>query len=378
MAVVKHTGSPFLYYSFQLNGKKFFKSTKTANKALARQIEAKAYEQAVKDSTLGREAEPITLGDALEQFIDSKEGTPYHKVLVSVRNPLKGFKRCNKTKKQVKVYGLDFSTPLHLLKSADMNRLVEARRKEGSADATIKQHVCAVSGAWAYAKSLGYLVDDAISFPSFKRQRKQPVYLTGEEEQRLLASLDPKRYVHGYGHYGTRPAQRQQRLEDQYDFVVCLLDVGCRFSELAALTWKDVDLSKGVAYVYQIKTNKAHTIYLTERMIEVLQRRMQAKSHREWVFPNDDRDGPRTYHNCWFNRAVKRAGITGKKVTHHKLRSTFASKLAIAGVSLYKIQELLGHSSPEQTQVYAALQPVQASHEAMSVLNSLNARNLQR
>jgi hypothetical protein len=57
MAIVNHKGSSYLYYTFQLNGRKFFKSTKTANKALARQIEAKAYEQAVRDSILGRKAE---------------------------------------------------------------------------------------------------------------------------------------------------------------------------------------------------------------------------------------------------------------------------------------------------------------------------------
>jgi len=371
MTIVKHKGSSSLYYAFQLNGKKYFKSCKTANKKLAERIEAAAYEKAVKEAALGREAEETTLGEALETFIKSKVGTPYHKVLTSVLNPLKGHKRCNKTKKQVKVYGLDFSMPLHHLKSSDMNRLVEARRKEGSAEATIKQHVCAVSGAWSHMKKLGYLVDDAIEFPSFKRDKRQPIYMEAHEEKQLLDSLDPTRFVQGYGYYANRPEHRQQRLQDQYDFVVGLLDVGCRFSELASLEWKNVDLVKGVAYIYQLKTKKAHTIYLTDRFKAVLIARSVEKSSSKWVYPNDDRDAPRAFHNAWFNRAVKRAGIT-KKITHHSLRKTFASKLVIAGVSLYKVQELLGHSSPEQTMVYASLQPLQASKEAASVLNALN------
>ena len=43
-------------------------------------------------------------------------------------------------------------------------------------------------------------------------------------------------------------------------------------------------------------------------------------------------------------------------VTPHVLRHTFASQLAMAGVSLYKISKWLGHSDFETTQIYAHLQ----------------------
>lgn len=359
--------------SFRLNGKQVFRSTKTANKALARQIEAKTREQMVKENTLGRELEQITLIEAFDMFLASKEGTPYHKVLTSVRNPVFfGEKRCNKTKKQVKVYCLDKDTPLHHLRSTDLNRLAEARRKEGSAEATIKSHCAAVAGAWKFAKEQGYLVDDAMKFPSFKKPRRQVVFLTAEEENKLIASLDPTRYVHGYGHYENRPEHRQQRLQDQQDFVIGLLDFGCRFSELASLEWKNVNLKEGVAYVYQQKTKKAHTVYLTDRVKAMLASRAADKSSSKWVFPNDDRDGPRPFHNCWFNRAVKRAGID-KKITHHSLRKTFASKLVMNGASLYEVSTLLGHSSMEQTLVYATLMPSETSMKATSILNKLSA-----
>jgi len=42
----------------------------------------------------------------------------------------------------------------------------------------------------------------------------------------------------------------------------------------------------------------------------------------------------------------------------HK-RHTFASWLVQAGVSLYEVQRLLGHSSPTVTQVYSHLKPDQ-------------------
>lgn len=373
MSIVKHAGSSYWYMSFQLNGKKVFKSTKTANKALARQVEAKEREKMVKEAALGRDLEQTTLLEAFDMFLELKEGTPYHKVLTSVRNPvLFGTKRDNKTKKQINVYCLDRDTPLQHLRSSDINRLVEARRKEGYAEATTKQHVMAIAGAWKHCKDLGYMVDESITFPSFKMARKAPVFLTKDEEQQLLASLDPKRDVPGYGYYESRPEYRQQRLQDQYDFVVCLLDSGGRYHEITHLEWKNVDLVQGVMFVNQWKTNKQHTIYMTERVKSVLQSRAAEKTHDRWVFPNDERTDHRPYHNLWFQRAVERAGITGKKIRFHKLRSTFASRLVMNGASLYEVQNLLGHSDPQTTMVYASLIPNEVSKKAASILNSLN------
>lgn len=373
MTVVKHKGSDYWYMCFQLNGKKVFKSTKTMNKVLARQLEAKERERMVKEATLGRELEQINLLDAYDMNLKAKAGMPYHKVLGSIRNPiLFGTKRCNKTKKQVKVYCMDKTMWLHHLRAADMNRLVEARRREGYAEATIKQHVMAIASAWKHCKNLGYLVDDAMAFPSFKKTREEPMYLTADEERRLLESIDPTRYVKGYGYYGSRHPQRQQRLQDQYDFVVCLLDLGGRYHEVTHLNWADVNFDEGTVTVRMWKTGKMHTVYMTERTRAVLLSRAAAKTHCKWVFPNDERTDHRPYQNLWFQRAVERAGIT-KKIRFHKLRSTFACKLVRNGVSLFEVQQLLGHSDPQTTLVYASLIPSDVSKKASRVLDGLEA-----
>jgi len=55
--------------------------------------------------------------------------------------------------------------------------------------------------------------------------------------------------------------------------------------------------------------------------------------------------------------AVEKAGLKQEEgsVTLHTLRHTFASQLAIAGVPLRDIQELMGHQSSQTTLQYAHL-----------------------
>jgi site-specific recombinase XerD len=56
-----------------------------------------------------------------------------------------------------------------------------------------------------------------------------------------------------------------------------------------------------------------------------------------------------------------------KNFQWHDMRHHFASKLAMAGVEILTISELLGHASVVTTQVYAHLQP-HRHHEAVARL----------
>jgi site-specific recombinase XerD len=59
------------------------------------------------------------------------------------------------------------------------------------------------------------------------------------------------------------------------------------------------------------------------------------------------------------SRAVSRAGISREqgRITWHDLRHTYGSHLAMRGVPLKVIQELMGHATIEMTMRYAHLAP---------------------
>ncbi len=67
------------------------------------------------------------------------------------------------------------------------------------------------------------------------------------------------------------------------------------------------------------------------------------------------RNGPIANIKVGFRMACERAGLVG--VTPHTLRHTAGSLMAIAGVDLFLIARLLGHSVQKTTELYAHLHP---------------------
>lgn len=156
-------------------------------------------------------------------------------------------------------------------------------------------------------------------------------YLTPEEESRLLAALRP----------------------DVRRIVEVGLHTGIRLKALLGLRWNCADLSLGqIAIPRELdKAKKGYRVALNPRVREIL---AELPRHSEYVFPAAD-GTPRQSIRTAFQAACRRAEI--EDFRFHDLRHTAASRIVMAGGSLYDAGQHLGHRTPSMTARYAHLSP---------------------
>lgn len=132
------------------------------------------------------------------------------------------------------------------------------------------------------------------------------------------------------------------------------LSTGCRMQEIMSLKWLDVDLVKGVLTIRATnsKSKRLRTVPLNQTALEVLNQ-LNTQGKFEYLFINRLTGMPyRNIHKVW-NRLREKAGL--KHLRFHDLRHTHASIMVNNGISLYSVQQILGHSDPKVTMRYAHL-----------------------
>lgn len=147
-----------------------------------------------------------------------------------------------------------------------------------------------------------------------------------------------------------------------------LLLTGVRKREAMDMRWSDVDLSTGVWLLGENKSGKARRINLNQDALQILQ---QLPKQSLFIFANPETGKPYNDIRKTFDKIMHAAGVHNMRI--HDLRHNFASLAVNSGQSLYVVQHLLGHASPQTTQRYAHLQSdtlKQASEDIAAVLRS--------
>ena len=117
---------------------------------------------------------------------------------------------------------------------------------------------------------------------------------------------------------------------------------GLRFSDIRALRWEDIQ--EGRIVKKMIKTGRVEYLDLNRQALEVIGERGSGPVFRlDMHFKTVGR-----YLRNW----AERAGVE-KRITFHTSRHTFAVLMLSAGVDIYTLSRLLGHSSVTTTQIYA-------------------------
>lgn len=148
-------------------------------------------------------------------------------------------------------------------------------------------------------------------------------------------------------------------------FIIKLLyATGMRVSELVRLKVEDLELTSNIAWVRSGKGGKDRMIILSKDLREDLMRKKPGSF--VLVSPKGGPMSERTIQNIVQN-TTRRAKII-KHVTPHTLRHSFATHLLESGNDIRVIQELLGHSNLQTTQIYTH---VSQAHK-LKVINPLD------
>ena len=325
-------------------GKQVRRSLKTRDKRIAEQKKAKLVITVHEAQLFGKEP-AHSFKEVVVNYLEAKQSTPGFERLQYACRPL-----------------VDY------FDNADVTRLTEADvegyinwRSKSVADGTVKREFGVLSAAFNHVIRKHHW---QIQNPCLKAQRpKEPKgrvrYLTHNEARTLLEAVESPLDASG------KPATGRHKSPVLRDFIELALNTGCRKGELLNLKWEHVDFSTRLIYLDQTKSGEWQTVPINEAARQVLAQRMRLRTdlcpQTPWVFfhlrpARNTQVGDRVQEvRQAFSAACARVGIKNFRV--HDLRHTFASWLVMSGVSLYKVSNLLRHSSIEMTERYAHLAP---------------------
>ncbi len=132
---------------------------------------------------------------------------------------------------------------------------------------------------------------------------------------------------------------------------------GCRLGEIVNIKWKHIDLNKKHITVGDddliTKNKRTRTIPICNILYSELEPLQYTDDGDHYVFSKSNGfPFNRDYISRAFKKTVRKANLS-EKIHFHTLRHSFASNLALKGVPLIVIKELLGHSSIVTTQIYS-------------------------
>lgn len=233
--------------------------------------------------------------------------------------------------------------PLHTVTLGDIQRFADSL--EG-APATIRRTLAAVKSLFRFASKIGYIRFDpgaAVTLPALKN----------DLAARILPEADVQRMLN------------TDKISPRDAAILRLLYVGgLRASEIAALTWKDLQSNGDAGQVTTYgKGGKTRVVLLTETVWKQLQRMRGDAGPETPVFVSRGAQGKKAgghLSSVQIFRIVRKAaaavGIEGN-VSPHWIRHCHASHALDAGAPVSLVKATLGHSSVATTSRYLHARP---------------------
>jgi integrase len=304
------------YWMFKtINGQRLDCSLKTKNFKLAQE----RYEKILADAYAGhfgtKKKKRITLAVLIERYYTqcatSDKPSTYAKKRFNLNNALNFFG-------DIPLSSLD----QQLFDDFKFTRAKIVTKSTVNHDLTELKHILRLAFEW------GYLSTDLGKFiKKFKLSEGKTRYLELAEIQALLRECSTE----------LKP------------IVQMALNTGMRLGEVLKLTWDDVDLKNRIVILVDTKNRTTRSVPINSVLFEVLS---QIDPKQGSVFKSRLGKPYKSIHTG-FRSALQKAGI--KDCTFHTLRHTFASHLAMKGISALILADLLGHKTLAMTRRYTHL-----------------------
>ena len=260
-------------------------------------------------------------------YLASEKGDS-KKTISSYSNDLDGFIKFIKNKKVEELTSDDISTYIQ-----------ELSFKGYKKNSIIRKAMC-LRHFYRFLKQENLISVSLDELLPIKNDRKLPVYLTLEELDKIIGQID---------------TSSPKGLLD-LSMIVLDFSTGLRVSELVNLKLDNITF-KGNYLKVLGKGNKERILPFTSETNEILnlylsrvRSLIKTKKKELFLHPNGE-NVSRQYFFLKLKKYAKDAGIS-KNISPHTLRHTFATFLLNKGASLRNVQELLGHSNIETTQIY--------------------------
>lgn len=271
------------------------------------------------------------------------------------------------------------------LNTLDVQRMINILKQEGLSYSTIEKAYKPVNQAYKYGMSVSPPIVQrnpcvGVKLPKAIERPMTDFSIFSEDEIAKICAAATSCYENG-----------SQRYRYGYAIIV-LLFTGLRFSELAGLEWKNVDLSNRRLYVRanavsakdrdgdgRTKTilqqssktkHSARVVPIGDAAADALIY-LKEQNYGKYVISTQD-GGLVDYWNFrhMYDSVLKRAGVENRGI--HTCRHTFASMLFKRGIDAKVVSEILGHADVSITyNIYIHL--IQEQKDlAISMLPTLN------
>jgi site-specific recombinase XerD len=252
---------------------------------------------------------------------------------------------------------------------ANKGNVVNLAQRRGPAPATINRRIAAVRGMFEYAVISGVRDDNPV--PAARRSAGLRPKARG-----MLGHIGPRRAPTG-GRLVRQPRRLPESLEhaevtaflsDLFThrdraIALAMLLGGLRAAEVRSLRLADVD--QGLRRVRVVgKGNKERTVPIDRAFFSELGNYLRTERPPGCSTPEcfvvlrgPTRGGPLTEAGMRRIFRTHRARSGSTRVRPHRLRHTYGTELATAGIDLLVLRELMGHASPETTAAYVHLSP---------------------